>query len=1166
MSRLLRSLIAASICLGGGSVFADEPSAEHAEFFESKIRPILISRCFECHGNGQSKGGLSLESRDAFLKGADSGTIVEPGKPAESSLIEAIRHEGGLKMPPKSKLPDTEIAALTKWVEQGAFWPTLNVKIHLGNLFDDVAETSLGDALDSDEFRAAADATDLGVDRVVQGWGTETEIASGIKFDFAPVGSGRETHSLVMNDAWGEKGGIRTTGQPFAGDGPKTEQGVGLHANALVTFDLTEIRKAGNLPPTQAFTFHADRAGLNDDVRNDGAQAHLLVIVSRSTGDAAQKVVATYINGKQVETTYQGDKFVISGAVPAAITSSGPFATFDVAIPAEAQFLTLATTAAAGNSISSDHTVFSGARLEFEAPTVTVAQLGRAAPLGEYVISPEQRSFWSFQPIRDHQPPVVKTEGWIKKPLDAFVLAQLEQRGLQPAAAAERATFIRRVTFDLTGLPPAPEEVQAYLNDQSSDADEKVINRLLDSPHYGERWGRHWLDVARYAEDQAHTFQARTYPSGYRYRDWVVNALNHDMPYDRFLTEQIAGDLLTDGEATERLPALGFFALGPVYYADAGCAAKAAADELDDRVDTLARGLLGLTVACARCHDHKFDPIPQRDYYSLAGIFSSTAYREAPLVPQPVVDEYKAAQKKIEEQKEVVQKFLDAEGTRLQETYATKTARILTTVWQLQNRMRGERPSRGELAKQAEVPQWMLERWQKFLKDNNAEKVPQLKDWYALPAMPEGDGVPAQVQQAAETFQQEIVSAFAARAEARKKHEEKVATAPEGEKAKLGKPDFNGPQADFLKLLVKRDEGPAFIPRDKIDELLAGDVAKQCNDLKAELKEREKNSPPMYAVAHSLTEGSPADMRVYLRGNHQKPGPEAPRQFLAILSPAERQPFAQGSGRLELARAITDPANPLTARVIVNRVWQQHFGRGIVGTPSNFGKLGEAPTHPELLDYLAHWFVSNGWSLKKLHREILLSATYHLGSGHIAKNSELDADNRYLWRMNRRRLDVEAWRDALLAVSGSLDSSLGGPSKNLAAGDNHRRTIYGTVSRHDLNPLLRLFDFPDPNITSERRTQTTVPLQQLFVLNSEFVVRQAQALTSRLTSKSDEPDADRIRKAYLLLYGRPVTEEELQLGQAFLTTPPQAEEKSDLTAWAQYVQVLLEANEFTYID
>jgi mono/diheme cytochrome c family protein/cytochrome c553 len=1190
---ILLTLVVFTASFSVSQARAAETSPEQADFFETKIRPVLINRCFECHGNGQSKGGLSLENRDSFLKGGETGVVVEPGKPDASSLIEAIRHDGAVKMPPKHKLPDREIADLTQWVSHGAAWPILNVKIPLGNLFDDVAETSLGDAIDSDQFKAAADATDLGVDRVVQGWGTETEIASGIKFDFQTLGSGTETHGLVVNDSWGD-GGIRTLGQQFDANGPRTEAGIGMHANALITFDLTEIRKAGNLPPTQSFVFRSERAGLNDDVSSGNGSIHLAVIVSRSTGAPNEKVLAAYVDGVKADFAFENGKFAISGAVPSPLTSNGKFANFEVPLPPEAQFVTLVATAAAtgpgGNPISSDHAVFSDVRLEFESPTVTIAQLGRAAPISEYLITPQQRAFWSFQPVRDVPSPTVKDSGWVKKPLDAFILAELEQRGLKPVGAADRATLLRRVSYDLIGLPPTPEEVTAFVSDTSNDAWEKVIDRLLASPHYGERWGRHWLDVARYAEDQAHTFQARNYPNGYRYRDWVVNSLNQDKPYDRFLMEQIAGDLLPEppdakgaADRLERLPALGYFALGPVYYQDAGCAAKAAADELDDRVDTLARGLLGLTVACARCHDHKFDPISQRDYYSLAGVFSSTNYQEAPLVTTDVVEGYQAGQKTIKEQQDIIQKYLETEAIGLQDSQARETtAKLLIAVWQKKHPFserqkntgdQQKKPSRQEIAKNAGVPDWQFERWEKFLSSKNKEQIPQLKAWYELPEPDANrtEEIPANVTQAAEAFRNDVVAALDARDTLKKQHADAVAAAPEAEKSKIKPADLPQPQAGLLEQLFKKQDGPAVIPQDKVEAFLAGDAKQKHADFKTELARRQKEAPPMYSVAHSLTEGKPADMRIYLRGNHQKPGPEAPRRFLAVLTSEEPKAFSLGSGRLELAQAVASRDNPLTARVIVNRIWQQHFGRGIVGTPSNFGNLGERPSHPQLLDHLAHLLMANGWSLKKLHREIALSATYQLSSGHDAHNMEVDADNRYFWRMNRRRLDVEAWRDALLSVSGGLDPTVGGPSGDLGSAGNNRRTLYGKISRHDLNPLLRLFDFPDPNITSEKRTQTTVPLQQLFVLNSEFFVRQAQALTKRLTADPKESDADRIRRAYLLLYGRAATDDEVQLGQGFLTATAITDDKgqpamSQLSAWQQYTQVLLGANEFTYVD
>jgi hypothetical protein len=588
-----------------------------------------------------------------------------------------------------------------------------------------------------------------------------------------------------------------------------------------------------------------------------------------------------------------------------------------------------------------------------------------------FQITAKDREFWSFQPIKNPAPPKVEKATWAKTPIDRFVFAQLEANHLKPVAAADQRTLIRRAYFDLIGLPPTPEQIDAFLNDTSPNAFAKVIDELLASPHYGERWGRHWLDVARYGEDQAHTFQARLYPNGYRYRDWVVKAFNDDMPYDRFIKEQIAADLLDGPDRRDNLAALGFFALGPVYYGD-----QKKLDQYDDRIDTLTRGFLGLTVACARCHDHKFDPIATKDYYALAGVISSTEYDEAPLVSKEEV----------------------------------------------------------EAAIKAQTPD-----------------------------------------------------------------------------------------------------------------------------------EKKKKVPPKYPFVHALKEGKPADMRIHIRGSADNLGDEAPRRFLSILSASEAPPFTNGSGRLELAEAIASKNNPLTARVMVNRIWQHHFGRGLVRTTSNFGALGERPTNPELLDFLADRFIASGWSIKAMHREIMLSATYQLGSRYDDHDAEIDGDNKLLWRMNRRRLEVEPWRDAMLAVSGKLDSMLGGPSTNLADPDNRRRTVYGMVSRHELNPLLRLFDFPDANVTCEERTVTTVPLQQLFVLNDEFMVQNAKALAARLADTKKD-DAGRIREAFVLLYGRPATERDVKLGLAFLAAKDTGKGGQSLTRWEQYAQVLLSANEFLYID
>jgi hypothetical protein len=585
-------------------------------------------------------------------------------------------------------------------------------------------------------------------------------------------------------------------------------------------------------------------------------------------------------------------------------------------------------------------------------------------------ITAEDRAFWSFQPLASAAPPAVRDPAGAQTPIDRFIQARREAAGLHSVGRADKRALIRRATFDLTGLPPTVEEIDAFLKDDRPDAFARVVDRLLNSPHYGERWARHWLDIARYGEDQAHTFQARLYPNGFRYRDWLIQAFNADMPYDQFIKEQIAADLLAESGGPERLVALGFFAVGPVYYGD-----RQKFDQYDDRIDTMARGFLGLTVACARCHDHKFDPIPTKDYYALASVFANTDYVEIPLVPPEVVE---------------------AENKKLTDA------------------------------------------------------------------------------------------------------------------------------------------------------------------------EKKKKVPPKYPFIHALKEGANAvTMRVRIRGNPDNVGEEVATHFLTILG-GEGKSFGKGSGRLQLAEAIASSDNPLTARVMVNRVWQHHFGRGLVGTASNFGKLGERPTHPELLDYLARRFLASGWSIKEIHREIMLSAVYQQSSHFDTHDGEIDPENRLLWRMNRRRLEVEAWRDALLAASGDLDPRIGGPSFDLNAPDARRRTCYAVVSRHELNPLLRLFDFPDPNITAGARTVTTVPLQQLFVLNSEFMVQNAKALVARLAA-GDQDDAAVISQAYRVLYGRPVTPPELELGLAFLSSLDSAD-GSRLSRWEQYAQVLLSANEFLYVD
>jgi len=572
------------------------------------------------------------------------------------------------------------------------------------------------------------------------------------------------------------------------------------------------------------------------------------------------------------------------------------------------------------------------------------------------------RQHWSFQPPRRHPLPQVSTPEWIQRPLDAFVLARLDEAGLKPNPPADRRTLIRRLYFDLVGLPPTPEEVEASLADTAPGAVERLVDRLLASPHYGERWARMWLDLARYAEDQAHIVgndDSLTYPNAYLYRDWVIDALDRDVPFDRFVRLQLAADLI-EPDDTHNLAALGFLGLGPKYYRRN--APEVMADEWEDRVDVVGRGLLGLTVACARCHDHKYDPIPTEDYYSLAGVFASTEMFNRPL------DE-------------------------------------------------------------------------------------------------------------------------------------------------------------------KRERGK-------------GGQAKKPQD-----------------ALHIIRDARPRDLKVYLRGDVTNEGPLAKRGFLHVLGRPQRRVFDQGSGRLQLAEAIACRDNPLTARVIVNRVWAMHFGQPLVATPSNFGNRGAPPTHPDLLDDLAVRFMDRGWSLKWLHRQIVLSAAWRQASHIDEQNQRLDPANRLIWRVPRRRLSIEAWRDAILVVSGRLDGRVGGKSIDPREADQRRRTVYSRISRLELNPMLATFDFPDPNVHAERRIETTTPLQKLFVLNSPFMVHQAEAL-ARVCLSHGNDDRKRIAWAYRAVYGRDVNQEELQMGLEFLA----AADVGPSARWEQYAQVLLASNEMLFVD
>lgn len=655
---------------------AEEPATPAAvEFFETKVRPLLVEHCQECHGEKKQRGGFRLDSRAALLKGTDNGPGLIPGRPDESRLMHAVRYQDDLKMPPKAQLPAESIAILAEWIQQGAVWP-------------------------------------------------------------------------------------------------------------------------------------------------------------------ASKSI--------------------------------------------------------GNSSADDPNAWKG--------------------------------HWSFQPVRPMPLPAVKSSDWPETAIDHFILSKLEQAGLSPSAPADRRTWLRRAYFDVIGLPPTFSEVQAFEQDTRPEAFAIVVERLLASPHYGERWARHWLDVARYADTKGYVFQEdRNYPQAYTYRDWVVRALNEDLPYDQFLVKQIAADQVVTEANQGDLAAMGFLTLGRRFLNNIN-------DIIDDRIDVVMRGTMGLTVNCARCHDHKYDPIPTQDYYSLYGVFDSSQEPKDGAYPLRLVD------------------------------------------------------------------------------------APQ-----------------------------------------------------------------------------------------------------------------------------------PHNVQVFIRGNSGNRGVEAPRRFLLAIAGEQRKNFEKGSGRLELAQAIVSPDNPLTARVLVNRVWGHYFGTGLVLTPSDFGLRSSPPTHPELLDHLAHSLLTSGWSIKQLHRQILLSATYRQSSASRPAAEAVDPENQLVWKVNRRRLEFEGLRDNLLAVAGELEPVIGGPAVQLEASPfPRRRTLYGFIDRQNLPGVFRTFDLASPDVHTPQRFTTTVPQQALYLLNSPFLMDTLGRLVTRPDVQNSSQTADRIRVLYRAIYSREPTSQELELGQVFVQSALQ--DQSVLTA------------------
>jgi hypothetical protein len=789
---------------------------------------------------------------------------------------------------------------------------------------------------------------------------------------------------------------------------------------------------------------------------------------------------------------------------------------------------------------------------------------------------------WAFQPVKDPPPPAVKDARWPRTTVDRFILAKLEEKGLTPSPEADRRTLIRRLSFDLLGLPPTPEEIDAFVSNPAPDAYERLVDRLLASPRYGERWGRYWLDVARYADTKGYVFfQESDFPWSYTYRDYVIRAFNDDLPYDRFLTEQLAADQLPLGGDRRPLAAMGFLTLG-------GRFMNNEQDILDDRIDVVCRGLLGLTVTCARCHDHKFDPIPTRDYYSLYGVFAGSVEPTVPplFLDPPKTEEYAKFEKELQARERKLTEFVQAKHTELVTAARTRAAEYLLAAHALR-----DQPNTEDfmlLADGGDLNPRMLQRWQAYLQRTRRKHDPVWAPWHAFAALPEkdfaaraselcaqfghpdparpinplvarafADQPPHALKEAAERYGELLNAADRLWQEAVRRAEQAKAPAPGA---------LAHPAEEELRQVFHGPDGPPNVAMNPVGDLdLLPDRPSQ-----AKLQELRKavetwratgpGAPPRAMVLEDAP--TPYQPRVFLRGNPNNRGDAVPRQFLGVLAGDRRRPFEHGSGRLDLARAIADRDNPLTARVLVNRVWLHHFGNGLVRTPSDFGLRSDPPSHPELLDHLATAFMNNGWSVEKRHRQIVLSAAYRQRSDDRPEGRGVDPENALLWKMNRQRLNFEATRDALLAVAGSLDGTVGGPPvKNITDPSARRRTVYGFLDRLNVPGLYRTFDFPSPDATSPQRAATTVPQQALFLMNNPFVLECARRLARRPEVAAEPDVARRVERLYRLAYGRAPSAEETALARDFVGAAP-----GTPTAWERYAQALLLANEFVFVD
>ncbi|MEQ8851928.1 DUF1553 domain-containing protein [Gimesia sp.] len=1091
------------------TLIAAEADLKQAEFFEKRIRPLLIAECYDCHSEDSVESGLRVDSLSGLIRGGERGPALVPGKPKESLLISAVQHSGQLHMPLKDKLSQKAIADLIQWVEAGAYWP--NAK------------------------------------------------------------------------------------------------------------PISEIRK-----------------------------------------EAA----------------------------------------------------------------------------------------GETGPL----FTEAEQDFWAFQPPREPAVPQTRNLEWAQQSLDQFVLARLEQADAEPASRADKRTLIRRATFDLIGLPPTNKEVEAFLADDSPDAFAKVIDRLLASPRYGERWGRHWLDVARYADSNG-LDENLSYANAFRYRDYVIAAFNQDKPFDQFVQEQLAGDILANQPGAENRPekitATGFLSIGAKMLAEDD-QVKMQMDIIDEQLDTVGRTFMGLTLGCARCHSHKFDPIPIEDYYSLAGIFKSTKtmenfkvvarWQEQMLASPEEIQTLEQQQQQIAkldaEIKQIVkqadERFLNAARKRSRdyllasaiknyhdrllkstgpigadpgayksqaaivveaENFQTGNVKKATTGYgegigviynkgtlpniaeyeievpkagryQLEIRYAAaqsrpvELSINGELVKKdaasavtgswyPKSQEWKVEGFYALKQGKNRVRleskipfphidklliaeprtateqpggvlaeipVPEnlvsslTLQWASLikkstedPDSPfaiwnhliQKGSVPETLSPKWERFsglnelpeKERILKAAALYGDL---FEEVLAEWEAYQKTDAGKqaqglPD---PQREKLWQMLTNANSLFALPSDR--ETWYAESAQKKLTARREQKKKQEAALPVYPTAMSVSEQKPENLKVHLRGSHFTLGKEVPRQFLQIIEGEEQTPIDdQHSGRLQLAEWLTSGSHPLTARVMVNRIWRWHFGDGLVRTPDNFGKLGERPTHPELLDWLAVQFVKQGWSIKEMHRLIMLSSTYQMSSEYNPELAARDPQNRLLWRVNRKRLEAEAIRDSILKVCGNLDLEMGGSmlgvenrkyvtstrNVNPVMYQTNRRSVYLPIVRSALYEVLQAFDFADPSVLSGNRVHTTVAPQALFMMNSDFIMQQTSDFAEQVLHETHLDRAGKVKLLYERVFSRPASELEVMRALAYLDQYRQELEPLEMTpeeqehrSWQSLCRVLISSNEFLFVD